>query len=109
MRHDMLRVDGFYLYSVGAALHPLSGIQANDPFNHWLYPLYIAQNSLEMFLVNSVYQHQVSGNAGVKLLNAIKGINNDSQRTLAISTLEAYQLRNTLAEFEHVLTAEFGL
>lgn len=105
----MLRIDGYYLYTIGAGIHPLSEIQPNAAFADWAFVIYIAQGTLEPFLVNSVYQHQVSGNAGIKLLNLIKQLASDPKRTQPITPGEAYEIRTAVTEFENVLTAEFRL
>jgi hypothetical protein len=74
-----------------------------------MLPLYIAQNSLEAFLVNSVYQLRTCRQAGQQLLQAIKSLTADTERQEPLSFMEAYRVTSALSEFENVLNAEFGM
>lgn len=105
----MIRIDGFYLYSAGYSIHPLSTIQQGAAFQDSLYTLFIAQSTLEMLLERSVFQLQTSRAAGQKLLDALKPLTADPQRAEPIDFMEAYNVTSALNEFEHVLNAEFGM
>ncbi len=105
----MIRIDGFYLYTIGYSLHPLSEMKASDAFNKWGISLYVAQGSLETFLQRSVFQFRTCQAAGNNLLEAIKPLTVDQQRTDPINMYEAYMLTSALNEFEHVLGAELSM
>ena len=105
----MIRIDGFYLYTVGYAIHPVSELQSDVTFQDWVIRLFVAQNALETLLQKSVFQLRTSITAGGKLLSAIKALTADPQRTTPIDFMEAYLVTSSLTEFEHVLAAEFGL
>src|SRR5689334_18399191 len=105
----VLRVDGFYLYSLGYYIHPVSEIAADSPFEKWGIALLIAQGQVETLLEQSVFRLQASKNAGYRLLAAIKSLTADMNRTTPINFYEAYQVTQALTEFEHVLNAELGV
>lgn len=105
----MIQVDPMYLYSLGYAIHPLSELRADADFKQWLIPLYFAQSSLEGLLGNSVYQLRTSQTAGRKLMGVLQELTKDPNREENIGFYEAYQVTTGVTEFEHVLTAEFGI
>jgi len=106
----MIRVDGFYLYSVGSAIHPLSNLSGGETVDSWRLPLLLADNALDMFLSGSVYKLHQSRAAGTKLLNAIRQVMaaEEGKDEKTIDFFEAYSITSALTEFEHVLTSEFG-
>lgn len=105
----MIQIDGYYLYSTGHQIHPLSDLRTDAPFTDWALTLYIAQGTLDALLKRSIFQLQACQTAGNKLLQAIQTLTNDSERTAPIDILEAYRVTSALSEFEHVLTAELGM
>jgi hypothetical protein len=109
-RGVMTQIDPMYLYGLGYSIHPLQALPADATLSDWLIPLYMAQNSLEGLLEGpNVYKLRSSVSAGRKLLRAIKELTKDTQRTAAITFMEAYEVTSGVTEFEHVLTAEFGV
>lgn len=105
----MIQVDAMYLYGLGHAIHPLTELRGDAPLREWLIPLYVARNAVEGLITNSVYQLRSSYPAGQKLLQAIKALTVDEERTTPINFMEAYEVSSKVSEFEHVLTAELGV
>jgi hypothetical protein len=105
----MVSVDAMYLYRLGHAIHPLIELRSEADMAAWILPLYVAQNSLDGLLTGSVYQLRSSYPAGAKLLQAIKALTVDPERTRPIEFMEAYGVSAAAGEFEHVLAAEFGV
>jgi hypothetical protein len=105
----MIRVDGFYLYTTGHSIHPLESISGDAPFGDWALRLMVADGALVQLLDQSIFHLQTSRTAGEKLLTAIKSLTKDFNRTEAINRYEAYLVTSALGEFEHVLSAEFGM
>jgi hypothetical protein len=105
----MIRIDGFYLYTVGYSIHPLSEMSANAPFEDWLLPLYVAQEAVDKLLNSSVYHPQFSRAAGLKLLGVLNNLIAAPNRTEPVTHYEKYQVATALAEFEHVLAADLGM
>jgi hypothetical protein len=105
---DMIPIDGFYLYSSGYQIHPLSEMKGNAPFQDWHIPLLIGQGAVETLLEKSIYQLKFSKAVGQKLLDAIKALTLDGDRTNDINMYEAYLVTSALSEFETVLTAELS-
>jgi hypothetical protein len=103
---NMIQVDGFYLYSSGYNIHPLSEMKAADDYQQWVFPLYVALEAVETILNRSIFQIRTSKLAGQKLFGAINGLLGDTSRTEPISTHESYLITSSLTEFEHVLAAE---
>ena len=77
---DLVRIDGFYLYSLGQSIHPLEGLTSGTPFSAVIISLYVAQGALEAFLGKSVFQLKVCYQAGLKLFEAIKKLTVDTDR-----------------------------
>lgn len=106
---NMIQIDGFYLYSSGYSIHPLSEMKADDPFDRWLFPLYVAQNAIDVLLKRSVFQIRSSRAAGDKLLSAVTNLLAEPTRATPVTAYEAYLITTALSEFEHVLAAELGM
>ncbi len=105
----MVRINGFYLYSVGYSVHPLAGISDGASFQEWVIPLLVAQGTLQEFLDQSVFRFSTCRASGLKLLEVIRGLVRDTDRQDDITVHEAYGITSTVSEFEHVLSAELGL
>lgn len=105
----MIRINGFYIYQLGYSIHPLASIKQGIKFEEVIVDLYVAQNGLSGLLNQSVFPLKTSRAAGNNLLEVIKALVANPQRTDPIEFYEAYQLSSGLAEFEHVLAAELGL
>lgn len=114
---DMQRIDGYYLYSVGAALHPLSTIRYDTKFQDAFLPCFVAEGALEPFLFRSVFKLKTSLQKGGELLAAIKtlreaagiAIGKEEEKEKQIEWLRAYNVSNGITQFETVLAAELGL
>lgn len=105
----MIKIDGFYIYSIGYSLHPLADMRAGQPYDNWYIPVLVARGHLEALLQRSVFKLKASVAAGNKLMAALKQFDNRETVEGNIEIWEAYGVTNALSEFEHVLTAEFGL
>lgn len=105
----MIRIDGFYLYTLGCSVHPLNSIVAEVPLRDWLVQLFTAQNALEGLLGKSVFQLRASQPTGNKLLAAIKNLTSRQDYDASLNFFDAYSITSALSEFEHVLNAEFGM
>ncbi|MGB8523253.1 MAG: hypothetical protein WCD43_09815, partial [Candidatus Acidiferrales bacterium] len=84
-------------------------IKQGSKFEDVIVDLYVAQNGLGGLLNQSVFPLRTSRAAGNSLLEVIKNLVADTQRTNPIEYYEAYQLNNGATEFEHILAAELGL
>lgn len=76
---NVQRIDGYYLYTVGSQIHPVSELKATTPtapgtpyFEAFL-PILIAESSLEPLMTRSVFQLRTSYQAGQALLAALEG------------------------------------
>jgi hypothetical protein len=105
----MIRVDGFYLYSVGYSIHPLTMVNPGETFQDSLTTLFVGLGVLEQLFSQSVYTLKVSRAAANELYAVLKPLTEDTSRTAALTHYEAYQINSLAAKFEHVLAAEFGL
>ena len=108
----MKRVDGSFLYNLGAALHPLATIKPEQSFLKGFPVVYSAQFWLDAFLNKSIFKPKTSYAKGHALLTLLdeaweKGMNEQTS-TEEIST-NAYNIQEGLRQFETVLTAELGL
>src|SRR6266487_1070387 len=100
----MIRIDGFYLYTLGANLKPISDVKAGSSSTDYFIPLYIARASLDEFLHRSVFQPKVSFKAGSELLATLTAItDNTTEREL--NAYDAYRITNGLTTFENVFNA----
>jgi hypothetical protein len=109
----VLRIDGYYLYSVGSSIHPLAEINKNTKFGDILFPLLIADGTLEPFLQRSVFKIKTSLATGINLLTTIRTLKEsaeDSNKSNEeIGVYNAYLLSKELSAFETLLAAELGL
>ncbi len=109
----MQRIDGYYLYQVGASLRPLSTIRHDSKFIDTLVPLYIAEVALDTLLLRSVFKLKTSLQKGNELLKSIRELRQeagkDENKEKAIDWLHAYTLTSGLTAFETILAAELGL
>src|SRR4051812_49247895 len=71
---DMIRADGYYLYSVGASLRDLAGFTSTTKIKDVAYPLYVAEGSLRPFLYESIFKLKISLSKGQELLDAITAL-----------------------------------
>jgi hypothetical protein len=116
----MQRVDGYYLYQVGAAIHPLAEFHAAwgplggpTTLQQIQLPLYIAEASLEPLLSRSVFQLRTSLQSGHILLQAIRSlkakIEQTEDKTKPLTFSDIYGVTSALTSFEAVLGAELSL
>lgn len=105
----MIRIDGFYLYSVGYSIHPLTTIAPAATFQESLGTLFIGKGTLEQLFTQSIFRLKVCRAAADALYGVLNGLTNDLARTDPLNHYEAYQVISMATQFEHVLAAEFGL
>jgi hypothetical protein len=115
---DVQRVDGFYLYDVGARLHALEAFssQRETPVAEMHLALLVAEGALEPFLAQSVFKFKTCQGKGAELLAAIRTltakIDNLPDGTYATATFsgwDVYQVQDALKTFEAILGAELAL
>src|SRR5205807_5979840 len=107
--HKMIRIDGFYLYSVGFSIHPLTTVAPGDTFQDSVTALYIGKGVLEQLFTQSVFTLKVSRAAADELYVVLAKLTENLERTEALNHYEAYQVTSLATKFEHILAAEFGL
>ena len=118
----MQRVDGNYLYQVGAAIHPLSELRAYAmPGGHATtignarYVLYLAEAALEPLINRSVFRLRTSAQPGYALLAAVRALKTkvdaapEDQLSNTIAWGDVYPVSSALTAFEAVLGAELAL
>lgn len=115
----MQRIDGYYLYTVGSQIHPLSELKASTPSTRGttqvdaFLPLIIAEGALEPFLTRSVFHLRTSYQAGHALLSAIKDLQAkimaETDASKVIDFSDVYSITSKLTAFEAVLGAELAL
>jgi hypothetical protein len=105
-RTDMIRIDGFFLYSSGYSLHPLEGMKVGDSFLEWFPKLAFAEQKLEGILGLGV---RTSYARGIQLLDAIRAITADPDRRTPLGAVEIVTAISALKEFESVLAAELSI
>lgn len=115
----MLRVDGYYLYSVGSQIHPLSELRGTNGWGNPTtvdearLPIMIAEGALEPLLSRSVFRLRTSVQSGQRLLEAIRVLKakieaaTDPKATL--DWYEVYMVTSSLTTFEAILQAELTL
>jgi hypothetical protein len=117
----MQRVDGYYLYQVGAQIHPLAEFTAQvlphapaTILEQARFPIYIAESALEALITRSIFKLRTSVQPGQNLLLAIRALkakiedsNTDTSKPL--DWFDAYSITSALTAFEAVLGAELSL
>src|SRR3990167_16530 len=106
------KVDGYYLYQVGASIHPLSEIRESTTYSDALLPILIAYGILDTFLNRSIFRPRMCLQNGKALLAIIVEFKNKADDKSIVNTpigpYDAYRLSTALNSFETVLGAEFG-
>lgn len=117
----MQKVDGYYLYQVGASmrrLHELEGDFSETDNRGTLYQgayylLINASSVLETFLTNESYRMKTciqKGNDLLKVLRTLQTkIENEENKKKRLSFSDVWPIRDALTGFEAVLSSEFGL
>ena len=109
----MQKIDGYYLYMVGASIHPLADFHKNLTYSSVHIPILIAHGSLETFLQRSVFRPKICQQTGNELLRVLKVFEEKAEDTAisgnTIAPFDIYQLSTSLNAFESVLGAEFGV
>ncbi|MGP8232360.1 MAG: hypothetical protein ACLQL2_06800 [Methylovirgula sp.] len=115
----MLRVDGNYLYQVGAQIHPLAEIKvvpgtgAGPSFSDIFFSLIMAEGALEPLLARSVFQLTTSQNAGQELLAIVRAIKTKAQTSddwqKPVEAFDVFSLSSAITRFEAVFGAEMAL
>ena len=107
----MIRINAYFLYQVGGAIHPILGINSDWTKTQIRMPLWQAESWLDILLNKSVYRLQTCRASGDELLETIRriqnqfsqaGVNLDEQ----IDIFDYYLLTTQAKAFETVLGAE---
>jgi len=117
--NPMQRVDGFYLYTVGAQIRPLLGLRTpgtdvdGTTMFQALFLILIAEGALEPLLHRSVFKLRTSIHTGQQLLDALRRTKSTIQSTKDKSTTldfgPVYEITSLTTAFEAVLGAELSL
>ncbi|MFZ0829070.1 MAG: hypothetical protein WAO02_16775 [Verrucomicrobiia bacterium] len=107
----MKTVNLYQFYSLGTVLHPLQSVQEKDVLKNVYYKLFMAKDWLETVCNDGLIPMIVCRPTAWKLLNAINAVTEPSEGkeldfNKTISFLEAYNITNSLTEFETVFSAE---
>lgn len=117
----MQRVDGNYLYMVGAQIHPLSTFSgySADPTRTGTtmaeahFPILVAEGALEPLMTRSVFRLKTSQQAAYALLTAIRNarqsVEAEQDKSKPLGFYEIYMITSALTTFEAVLAAELAL
>jgi len=110
----MIRLDGNFLYQVGAALHPLQSINQNWTKGQTWLALLSAENWLDSLLNRSVYRLQTSWASGNQLLSTMRAISEEygkpeTKNDENTPWVDSYRLSSQAKTFETILTAELQL
>lgn len=115
----MIRIDGYYLYTLGHQIHGIDSIKVfpenGDALHtcqqctHFLFPALFA---LEEFMNRSVYRLRSLDNAAnelkIQLNNAIKHCTRENAQNEHPTTDVIFHLQEALREFEAILKAELA-
>src|ERR1022692_4005513 len=107
----MIRISLPYIYELSGTLRLLNGISDGTPIKENLWALVNAENALNGFLSQSVYTTSLRATVlpGHALVQAIKKLTTEPDKERALDFFDSYSLRNSLKEFETVLTAEMNV
>lgn len=116
----MQRIDGYYLYTVGSQISPLSTLRGNPStygkpmtLEEARLPILIAEGALEPLLARSVFKLKTSVQPGNRLLSAIRALKEkliaSSDGSVLLDWMDAYHITSALTSFEAVLQAELAL
>jgi hypothetical protein len=112
-RANVQPVDGYYLYTTGAAVHPLRALNENTTWSQAWLPLYVASGALGPFVNDSLFRPRAGWSKATHLLGLltefIAEADKPETKNEAIGAWNAYRITNALSEFETVLQAELGL
>ena len=112
----MIRIDGYFMFQVGAALRPLKSVTQKWNKQYLRGRLYTAEHWLDTLLNNSVYKLQTCRLSGNTLLETIRRIgttyDQENKSDAAkfeseeVGWWEAWSLESQASAFETVLSAE---
>jgi hypothetical protein len=106
-------IDGFYLYSIGWQVHPITEMNwQNISYGDAFFPFLRARGALNGLLNQSVYQVRTCHASGTELLAllnaAIEQIPHEDG-TKPMPTLEVWNIVQKAQEFEAIFRAELGI
>ena len=111
----MFRVDGYYLYNLGANLSALKSLTNETKSSEALLKLYIAETHLREFLYQSVFRVKTSLPKGRELLVTLENARSEAEANLHGSPSQdseigwrVYTISAAVTTFEAVLAAELG-
>jgi hypothetical protein len=105
----MQRIDGSFLYTVGANVHPLSELSANTKLHIAMWICWMAQQHLEQ-LLGSVFRLRTSRESCQVLLDLVTALSKRATESKDQEEAVSYQvhaIQKQLRDFEAVLAAEF--
>ncbi|HTF14207.1 MAG TPA: hypothetical protein VK643_06025 [Burkholderiales bacterium] len=107
----VIRIDGNFLYQVGAEIRPLLGIAQSWTKGDVLGHLWSAERWLDLLLNRSVYRLQTSWPSGTELLVTVKRLAREYMKPEAnfaeqISWIDHHNITSQAKTFETVLSAE---
>lgn len=116
----MQRVDGYYLYTVGFQIHPLSDLRGHpssygkpNTIDEARLPILIAEGALETLISRSIFKLKTSYQPGMRLMETIRTL---KQKIVAaddgaalLDWMDVYHITAALTAFEAVLQAELAL
>ena len=104
----MIRVDGYFLYRTGFAIHSLSDVEPSDDYGKWLVRFSNARDALRALFAQSVFAPKTSEDAGYELYKLLDDHLQNPDSDLQIAQKDVDAIKNTLVKFEHILSAELG-
>lgn len=106
----MIRITLHYFYNIGTLLEPLRDVQSEEKISDVYGDLLQAEEAVEALLTNTVVPLRTCNVTGNDLLRAIREVTQaDLKEKVALTWIEAYNIRNSVTSFETVLSAELQI
>ena len=107
----MIQISLPYIYKLSSSIRPLAQIEQGASLVLKFYDLWNADVEINAFLNQSIYSSTLKALKipGGELLEAIRALTNAEDKDREINFFEAYNLSNSLNNFENVLTAEMNI
>lgn len=112
-RRAVQPIHGYYLYSLGSDLHPVTELRTEGlTYAEAYFPALRAKGAVNSFLNGSVYKVRTCREAGNELLQALGPVTEyvhvGKKATDLVDWMLAWQISQKSKEFEAVLRAELG-
>lgn len=111
----MQPIDGYYLYSLGTQVHPLTSLNwQQTSWNDGYFTMLTAQGAINALLHQSVYQVRACRQEGVELLQLITALlaeapSGGDHWGESIPPMRMWAVIDKVGKFEAVLRAELGI